>query len=467
MHRNDFLKLLGLVVATLTFPMVGRCADAAVQTLEPAAAPAGKQTQTSHLFGAAQGRPNILLILVDDLGYGDVGVQGCKDFATPHMDSIAKAGWRFTNGYVAAPVCGPSRASLLTGRHPCRILPYEGNPPPGSDTGLPLAHKLMSDYLKQSGYRTAALGKWHLGESPRHHPLARGFDEFYGFLAGMHSYLKAEDEKWGPLLRGREKTGLEKYLTFALADEACAFIRRKAPEPYFLYLAFNAPHVPLEAPDDYLAKSKHLADPRRRAFAAMTMALDDAIGRVLATVRESGQEQNTLVVFLSDNGAALIPGSAENGGCNDPLRGSKAQLWEGGIRIPFFMQWTGHFAAGKVEDTPISSLDLLPTLLAVAGTPAPSDAKFDGLNLLPWLAGESAAPARERLYWKFGPLQYAVREGDLKLVRVNAEKGLFNLQQDVGEKNDRTAQRPTLARQLDTDWKKWDADNLGPSRRKP
>lgn len=416
---------------------------------------------------AAKTAPNILLIVADDLGYGDVSVQGCKDFATPQLDAIAQAGVRFTSGYVAAPVCAPSRAGLLTGRHPCRILPFLGNPSHGSEAGLPVEHQTIADHLKRAGYRTACLGKWHLGETPAMHPLARGFDEFYGFLAGMHRYFQAEDPAWGALLRGREKTELKSYLTFALADEACAFVRRDSPAPFFLYLAFNAPHVPLEAPENYLARTAHIADPRRRVCAAMILAMDEAIGRVLAAVHQSDRTRNTLVAFLSDNGAALIKGSAENGGSNAPLRGSKAQLWEGGVRVPFFVQWTGHIAAKGVSDAPVSSLDLLPTLLAAAGVPTQPDWKLDGVNLLPWLEGQAAPPAREHLFWKFGPTQMAVRGGDMKLVRVNADKGLFNVRLDVGETTDRTSACPALARQFEAAWTQWDAGNLAPARKPP
>jgi arylsulfatase A-like enzyme len=436
-------------------------------------------------------QPNILLIVADDLGYGDMSAYGCKDFATPHLDRLAAQGLRFTSGYVVAPVCGPSRAGFLTGRYPSRILPFEGNPAHGSEAGLPLEHKTMAGFLKDAGYRTGCIGKWHLGESEKHHPLSRGFDEFFGFLGGMHTYLAAEDPKWGPLLRGREKTELKDYMTFAFADEACAFIRKPTPNPFFLYLAFNAPHVPLEAPENYLAKTQHISDPRRKICAAMILTLDDAVGRVLAALRESGRADNTIVIFLSDNGAALIPGSAENGGSNAPLRGSKAQLWEGGVRVPFCIQWPSHIKAGGVSDVPVSSLDLLPTLLAASSHHAPRDATqtenlsrserstmpesshhaprdvvFDGVNLLPWLEGKAEPPAREHLFWKFGPTQFAVRGGDTKLVRVNNDKGLFNLHADIAETTDLMAKQPAEAKQLEAAWKKWDAGNLARQPRK-
>jgi arylsulfatase A-like enzyme len=408
-------------------------------------------------------KPNILLIVADDLGAGDVSAYGNKEFATPHLDALAASGLRFTAGYVTTPLCGPSRAGLLTGRHPCRFLTYEGNPPPGSALGLPAEEKTIADRLKGAGYRTAALGKWHLGEQEQLHPLSRGFDEFYGFLSGMHSYTKTDDPHWGPIVRGRQREELKQYLTFALADEACAFIGRQKEPPYFLYLAFNAPHTPMEAPDEYLAKTAHLADPLRRVNAAMVLALDDAVGRVLDAVRKSGQEENTLIVFLSDNGAPLLKGAAINGGSNAPLRGGKTQLWEGGIRVPFAAAWKGKIAAGGVSAEPVSSLDILPTALAAAGVPADAAWKLEGLNLLPWLTGQAAAaPARGPLFWRFGVRgsQFAVRDGDLKRVKVGKEGGLYDVRQDIGEKSDLLSARGQQAQALEQAWQAWDKGNV-------
>lgn len=409
---------------------------------------------------AAPAQPNILLILADDLGYGDMSAYGCREFATPHLDRLAADGMRFTAGYVAAPICGPSRAGLLTGRHPNRILPFFGNPPPGSKVGLPLELRTMADYLKAAGYRTGALGKWHLGETEAHHPLARGFDEFYGFLAGMHSYLQTDDPRWGPIVRGRQREELKQYLTFALADEACAFLGRERREPFFLYLAFNAPHVPMEAPADYLAKTAHLPDPMRRINAAMVLALDDAVGRVLAALRASGQEGRTMVIFLSDNGAALVKGSAENGGSNAPLRGSKIQVWEGGVRVPFFIAWPGSIAAGGVTPDPVSALDLLPTVLAAAGVTVQPQWQLEGVNLLPWLQGRSGPPPRGPLFWKFRPNQFAIRDGDRKLVRMGEEHGLFNVREDLSESKDLSATSPAVAKELERVWRNWEKGNM-------
>lgn len=413
-----------------------------------------------HSSLIAADKPNILLIVGDDIGYGDLSCYGCKDIATPNLDAIAAHGTRFTSGYVMAPVCGPSRAALLTGRYPSQILPYVGNPPHGSDIGLPREHRLISDYLHDAGYRTAAIGKWHLGEQAGFEPQARGFVSFYGFLGGMHDYFSAEDKQWGPIMSGREKGDLKGYLTFALADEASAIIRKRNEKPFFIYLAFNSSHTPLQAPDEYLKKTAHLPNPMRQKNMAMKLVLDDAVGRVMKSVRESGREENTLVIFVSDNGAALIKGSAENGGSNAPLRGSKIQCWEGGIRVPFFVQWKSRLPEGRIVDDPVCTLDLLPTLLAVSGITAPAGQKMDGLNLLPWLEGKGELPKREPLYWKMYGNNFAIRDGDMKFVHVGDESGLFNVRTDPGEKNDVSAKRPILRRQLEAKWKQWEKLSL-------
>ena len=407
------------------------------------------------VLAAEPRKPNILLIVGDDIGYGDLSCYGGKDVSTPNLDAIATAGVRFTSGYVMAPVCGPSRVAILTGRYPSQILPYAGNPAHGSDTGLPREHQLISDLLKTAGYRTGAIGKWHLGEAPGFEPQARGFDSFYGFLGGMHDYYQAEDKQWGPIMRGRTPGELRQYLTFALAEEAADFIQRKDPKPFFLYLAFNANHTPLQAPPEYLAKTTHLPTALRQKNAAITLALDEAVGRVMRSLRDSGQEENTLIVFLSDNGAALIKGSAENGGSNAPLRGSKIECWEGGIRIPFFVQWKGRLSPGRISDDPVCSLDLLPTLLDAAQTPVPTDQKIDGHDLLPWLSQQSAFPDRGVLCWKLYDNNFAIREGDFKFVHVGKTSGLFNVRKDPSETNDLSKARPILVRQLEAKWKEW------------
>jgi len=404
-------------------------------------------------------KPNIVLIVADDLGYADVGVHGCKDFATPNIDSLAKGGLQFASGYATSAVCAPSRAGILSGRYQDRFG-FQGNPKHGaSDWGLPTSERTIADRLKTAGYKTAAFGKWHLGEKPELHPMSRGFDEFFGFLGGMHDYFKANDPGWGAIMDGRQTGELNEYLTFAIAKKGCAFIEQQKSQPFFLYLAFNAPHQPAQAPEDYLKKASNITDKRRQTYAAMVMALDDSIGRVLKTLRDNGLEENTLIFFMSDNGGPLIKGSAPNGSRNDPLRGSKLQLWEGGIRVPFFAQWKGHLPAGKIVSEPIISLDILPTACAVAGVETKPEWKLDGLNLMPLLEGKTEHLARTELFWKFGSDQFAVRNGGWKLVKVHADKGLFDLDKDISEKVDRTAERAPFAQELKAHWDGWDAKN--------
>ncbi len=433
----------------------------------------------SRSVAAEPRKPNLLLILSDDQGYGDVGVHGCKDFATPHLDSLALNGVRCTSGYVTASQCAPSRCGLLTGRYQNRFGYEFNNDMPG--IGLPLAETTLADRLRSGGYVTGAIGKWHLGDEEAFHPLNRGFTEFYGFLGGGHAYLApsaktvARRERQS-LLRNREAVSHTKYLTDQLGDEAVTFVERHAAEPWFLYLAFNAPHSPTEATDEYLARVPGIADEKRRTYAAMVTALDDNVGRVLATLRATGQEENTLVVFLSDNGGPL--GNAWNGSSNAPLSGQKGDTLEGGIRVPFFVQWKGVLPAGQVIDTPVISLDLAPTLLAASQTTVPADAKLDGVNLLPALKGETDLAPRP-LYWRFNfplgrePLyKMAIREGDWKYVKSwdrNAEgqrsegkPKLIDLPHDIAEANDQTMVEAARVVSMKEKWDIWNKDLAEP-----
>jgi arylsulfatase A-like enzyme len=393
--------------------------------------------------------PNILVILADDMGYGDIGVYGSKDIPTPNIDALAKGGIRFTDAYVSGPYCSPTRAGLLTGRYPQRFgHEFNLNFPDHRDFGLPLSETTMADRLKAAGYRTALFGKWHLGFADKFHPMARGFDEFFGFLGGSHSYVDAEAASHNPLLDGRTVVTKTPYLTDALADRAADFINRQKSRPFFLYLAFNAVHVPLQATDKYLARFTHIGDVQRRTYAAMLSAMDDAIGKTLAALRADGLEENTLVFFLNDNGGPTMAGTMINGSSNAPLRGSKRQTWEGGIRVAFIIRWKGHLAEGKIDARPIIQLDVLPTALAAAGVKPQRQWNLDGVNLLPFLTGKMSGLPHEALYWRLGK-NMAIRKGDWKLVKVvegqlqdvdpavysdlsGAE--LYNLADDIGEK---------------------------------
>ena len=405
-------------------------------------------------------RPNIVLILADDLGYGDLSVQGCTEFSTPHIDSIAEQGMRFTDAYVTGPVCAPSRAGLLSGRWQDRFG-FHGNPAPKADWGLPVEETTLADVLKTAGYRTAIFGKWHLGEAKGYRPLERGFDEFYGFLSGKHSYWNANDDFWGPIVEGNAKPAeLNQYLTFELADRACDFITVEKNNPFFLYLSFNAPHAPMEAPDEYIGKAAHIERLDRKLCAAMIMALDDAVGQVLECIQHAGIEKDTLVVFMSDNGAPTIPGSDRNGGSNGALRGSKAQLWDGGIRVPFMIRWSGRVSAGTVNCTPIISLDLFPTFGNLAGTDIPPN--LDGTDLTGLITGAGNTLPKRDLFWKFYHPQSAVRSGELKWTKVDQASGFFNVTTDLSESQDLSVQQPEVMKQLQFRWQKWNEKNESP-----
>jgi arylsulfatase A-like enzyme len=417
-------------------------------------------------------RPNVLLIVSDDLGYADIGAYGCRDIPTPNIDRIARAGIRFTDAYVTGPYCSPTRAGLMTGRYPQRFG-YEFNPDGSPDYGLPLTETTMADRLRAAGYRTALFGKWHLGSADRLHPMRRGFEEFYGFLGADHSYLDVDYMDVGtdlpdPLLDGLTPASSVTYLTDALGDRAVRYIKEHASEPFFLYLAFNAAHVPLEAPERYLARFAGIADPRRRTYAAMVSAMDDAIGRTLTALRDQKLEERTLVIFLNDNGGPTMPTTTVNGSSNFPLRGSKRQTWEGGIRVAFAMSWKGHLEAGRVERRPVIQLDILPTVLAAAGAPT-TGSELDGVDLLPFLTGAAKDAPHEALYWRLGGMM-AIRKGDWKLVKtregplvdVDPEAlhdltgaGLYNLAEDIGETRDLATERPDKVEELGDLWQRW------------
>ena len=373
----------------------------------------------SGLAGAADARkPNILFIVGDDMGYADLGFNGCKDIPTPNLDALAKSGVRCTSGYVSAPYCSPSRAGLLTGRYQEKFG-HEFNPTlPG--TGLPLTETTIANRLKAAGYATGLVGKWHLGNTPEMIPQKRGFDEFFGFLAGSHNYFK-----WNGMLRGTEPVTGTEYFTDAFGREACEFITRHKSEPWFLYLAFNAVHTPMNATDDRLARFANIKDKQRQTYDAMMVALDENIGRVRKKLAETGQEENTFVIFISDNGGPNMPGTTINGSINAPLRGSKRTTLEGGIREPFIVSWKNHVKPAVYEQ-PVITLDLTATALNIAGVTATN---LDGVNLLPFFAGEKKSAPHDALFWRFGE-QMAIRKGDYKLVRYDS-----NVETRTGKRN--------------------------------
>jgi arylsulfatase A-like enzyme len=408
-------------------------------------------------------KPNVIVILSDDVGYGEFGFQGCKDIPTPQIDSIAKNGCRFSLGYVAATYCSPCRAGLMTGRYPTRFgHEFNDGGPNGTvgAFGLPLEEKTIADRMRALGYATAAIGKWHLGGRPDYKATARGFDEFYGTVANT-PFLNPPnfiDSRVSNQVTPIKDDSF--YTTDAYAARAVDWLSKQKDKPFFLYVPFNAQHAPLQAPEKYLSRFPELTG-KRKTFAAMMSAMDDAVGAILDQVRKMGQEENTLIFFFSDNGGPTAQTTSSNG----ILRGVKATTLEGGIRVPFCAQWKGKIPAGLTYENPIQNLDILPTALAAAGGTIEESTQIDGVDLMPYLTGKNAERPHETLYWRFGE-QWAIRHGDWKLCanRMDGVKNvkLFNLREDAGEAKDLAAEQPEKVKELQTLWDKWSAEQMAP-----
>jgi arylsulfatase A-like enzyme len=425
----------------------------------------------------AGGKPNVIVILCDDTGYSDIGCQGGKDVPTPNIDSLAKNGVRCTQGYVSCPYCSPTRAGLLTGRYQTRFG-HEFNEGAASRDkfGLPLSETTIAQRMKELGYFTAAVGKWHLGYNPEFRPMKRGFDEFYGTLANT-PFIKPTNFVDSRISADVQKMADEKfYTTDAYADRIVDLVQKYKDKPFFLYLPFNACHVPIQATDKYLDRFKNIEDKERRGYAAMLSAMDDAIGRLLATLRDLKLEEKTLIFFLSDNGGPMTK-MGQNGSNNRPLKGQKGDTWEGGVRVPFLVQWKGKLPAGVVYDHPVIQLDILPTAVAAAGGQAKPDWKLDGVNLLPYLSGENKGKPHDTLYWRFGP-QWAIRQGDWKLVQgydyEAKQQGpvyetkvtparLYYLPDDRGETKDLSPQHADKVKAMKAAWEAWNKEQAQPA----
>ncbi len=445
-------------------------------------------------------RPNVVLIVADDLGYGELGCYGGREIPTPEIDALASAGVRFTSGYATAPFCAASRAGLLTGRYQTRFG-FELNPigPQNADPaiGLPTGERTIADYLREAGYATGLVGKWHQGGTARFHPQRRGFDEFFGFLHEGHFYVPppwrghvtwlrrkalpaGSQGRWtspdgrtvwsthmrsfepaydtdNPILRQSQPVEEPANLTDAFTREAESFIERHAEQPFFLVLAYSAVHSPLQGADAYLARFAHIDDIQRRIFAAMLAQLDDGVGRVRKKLVERGIAERTLVIFLSDNGGP----TRELTSSNWPLRGEKGELLEGGIRVPFIVSWPGRLPAGKNESRVASSLDLLPTILAAANIPPSLD--LDGVSLLEPLMAADSQPIRRALYWRIGG-RAAFRQDQWKLHRGAANRPweLYDLETDPGESRNLAEKSPQQLARLVAAWTKVDAEMIDP-----
>jgi arylsulfatase A-like enzyme len=440
-------------------------AIAAVSSLALSAFPS--LAQRAHAAGALAGpqpaaRPNILVLVADDLGYADIGAQGARaDIATPFIDSLARNGVRFTAGYATNPVCAPSRAALLTGRNQQRFG-FEYNPGDENEApanfGIPRAERLFSERLKEPGYATAAIGKWHVGYRAELQPRQRGFDTFYGHLNGAHHYMNNND---GVLQDNGRPLKRVTYTTTMFGDYAVDFVKRHQAGPWGMYLAYSAVHGRIRAPETYLQKFSHIADVKRRTLLAMMAAMDDTVGALLKTLRDTGQLERTLIVFISDNGG--LP--SVNASLNTPFRGGKGELYEGGIRVPFLMQWPDVIPAGLVYGRPVSAVDIAPTIMAAAGLPA--DGRLDGVNLLPFLSGKKTGAPHDALCWRVkDSLGWVIRQGDWKLFsnQKNSPKTLelYNLADDPGETTNLAEKHPGKVKELRAAWHAWDKDNIDP-----
>jgi len=407
-------------------------------------------------------KPNVLLIYVDDVGYGEFGCQGNPQIPTPNIDSIAESGVRFTQGYVTDSLCCPSRAGIMLGRLQTRVG-HETNPPWGpawKEYGLPLSEKIMANYMKEAGYATGMVGKWHLGCKPEFWPTKRGFDEYYGNLDNSSSYIKPEIlDSRDSIPKPYEEKEAGYYSTFAYGERARDFIRRNRATPWFLYLAFYNQHAPIEeAPPGYAEAFPEIKDPKRRIFAGMMKALDEEVGKTLAQLREIGQEENTLIFLISDNGGP----TPSNTSINDPLRGEKITHFEGGLRVPYLMQWKGKIPDGLVYDKPVSTLDVLPTSLAAAGVYIDPDWKLEGVDLIPYIIRANDGIPHETLCWRRGSFR-TIRRGDWKLLfREGYPVQLYNLKEDLGENNNLAAQFPERVQDLRLRWEEWDRQNVEP-----
>lgn len=421
----------------------------------------------SASLAAAQDKPNIVFILADDMGYGDLSSYGCKDIETANLDRLAASGVRFTSGYSSHPYCSPMRAGLMAVRYQHRFG-YERNIAYDQHNmvmGLPVSEKTVAARMQDAGYVTGAVGKWHLGSSRPFQPNARGFDFWYGFRGGGHQYfvvdlnVRLHEGYHESLERNGQPEGLDGYLTTTLTDAAVEFIRENRDNPFFLYLAYNSPHGPLQAPKAYEDKYADIEDAKRRTYAAMVHSLDDEIGRVVETLKVLRLSENTLVFFMSDNGGPEQANSSDNG----PLRGAKGQVYEGGIRVPFLVSWPGTIAKGQVNHSPVMSIDLMRTALELGG--ARITPKLEGVNLVPYLTGQKSGTPHEALFWRMdNGADYAVRSGPWKLVKTRDRGGiqLFNLGDDIGESNDLAADKPDVVSRLIELYEDWNARNIPP-----
>jgi arylsulfatase A-like enzyme len=417
---------------------------------------------------AAQTKPNVVLIVMDDVGYGDYGSYGGPDIKTPNIDRLARDGVRFTDFY-AAPTCTPTRAALITGRYQQRVALEAPLPsPPAGGRGLPATGRSLPQLLKNNGYATGLVGKWHLGYRPEYQPNAHGFDYFFGFLSGLVDYYQHTDQTGShDLYENGKPVHVDGYMTDLITERSVKFVEQNAQRPFFLEVAYNAAHWPFQVPDkpSVAPDNARFVQPHeentstRRDYAAMLERADQGVGRIVDAVLRLGLTRNTLIIFTNDNGGEWLSRNA-------PLYHRKDTLWEGGIRVPLIMKWPDRLAAGRTSSQVGIVMDLTATILAATSTAVPADAKLEGVDLLPLLTGRT--PLERTLFFRItgSRQQRAVRQGDWKLLVDAGDVLLFNLRSDIGERNDLAKERPDIARRLRpliTEWEK-DVDSEAKAR---
>lgn len=479
----------------------------------------GKEQYLSERLSDLSGyhRPNVIVILADDLGQTDISLYGNQVVSTPNIDRIGKEGATFTEGYISSPVCSPSRAGLLTGRYQQRfghefqpnhrylknmaeyfgfkilprfkpLSPIKTKEVPEVEErlrqGLPPSEITLAELLKKYDYTTGIVGKWHLGAADFAKPCARGFDYQYGFYEAFTMYAERKDtsivsqpvksdymdlHQW-KTAEGRtgncailrnccERMEEDRYLTNVLTDEAIAFMDRSKNNPFFLYLPYNAPHAPLQVPKSYYEQFAHVKDPTKRVYAAMIKKLDDEVGRVLDYVEKNGLAENTLIVFLSDNGGAVYNGTTDNA----PFRGGKLTNFEGGIRVPYMMKWQGHIPSGTVVHHPVISLDIFATVASIIGITLPTDRSYDGINLMPYITGRSSSAPHEAIYWR-SEFNKAIRKGDWKMMlnEYDGNNFLYYMPTDSVEHKNLYNEKPEVVQSLTKELNNWEEDMIAP-----
>jgi len=439
-ERRDFLKMCGAGAASLAF------------------------AACESLFGQALGdnakdRPNIILIMADDLGYGDVGCYGNKTIKTPHIDALAREGMRFTDFHSNGPMCSPTRAALLTGRYQQRCG-IEGVLSWDHDLGMAPEQVTFAEVLKTRGYAVAVFGKWHVGYVGNFGPIGQGFDTFVGYSGGCLDYHSHIDRLGNPDWWKDDKLVAEEgYVTDLLTDHGVEFIEKNKDKPFCLYVPHLAVHFPYQGRNDKadrtIGKAWHdlkrgSRKDRKAAYKEMVEALDDGVGKIVAAVRRLGLDKRTLVIFISDNGAY------NNVGSNGPLAGQKGRLLEGGHRVPGIAWWPGKIKAGSVTDQTVMTMDIFPTMVAMSGATLPDGLRLDGVSLLPLLLEGKDLPQRT-LYWRHRK-EWAIRKGPWKLLATGQDLHLFNLDEDISEQNNLADARPEMVKAMHAEFLKWEKD---------